>query len=123
MAPRPRNSKCRNRIEAEMGKTPGGRKRLEDADRKIHEYLEKKLVAKHGETDERERPGITGSRTQVVPTTEVPDTPTQAPADRQTDEQTDGRADGPVDRQTGRKTDGRRRTDRQATRQTDIQTG
>ena len=68
MAPRPHNSKCRNRIEAEMRKTPGGRKRLEDADRKIHEYLEKDLVAEHGETDEKERPGITGSKTEVAQT-------------------------------------------------------
>ena len=43
MAPRPHNSKCRDRIQAEMRKTPEGRKRLEDADRKIHEYLEKEF--------------------------------------------------------------------------------
>ena len=62
MAPRPHTSKCRGRIEAEMKKTPEGRKRLEYADLKVQEYLEKQLVADHGEKDERERPGITGRK-------------------------------------------------------------
>ena len=62
MAPRPHSSKCRERIQTEMKKPPEGRRRLEDAERKIHEYLEKKLVTEHGEKDEKERPGITGSK-------------------------------------------------------------
>ena len=49
-----------------MKKTPEGRKRLEEADRKIHEYLESKLVEEHGVKDEAERPGITGSKPEAV---------------------------------------------------------
>ena len=55
MAPRPHSSKCRERIQAEMKKTPEGRKRLGDAERKIHEYLQRKLVAEHGHKDEKKR--------------------------------------------------------------------
>ena len=106
-----------------MRKTPGGRKRSEDAYRKIHEYFEKKLVAEHGETDERERPGITGSKTEVVQAAEAPDTPTQAPTDRQTDEQTDGRTDRPSDMQTDGPTSRRTETDRQTGIQIGRQTG
>ena len=62
MAARPHSSKCRSRIEAEMRKTIHGRKRLEHADMKVQEYLEKKLLADHGEADEQERPGISGGR-------------------------------------------------------------
>ena len=52
MAPRPHSSKCRSRMKVEMRSTPDGRKRLEEADRKIHEYLESKLVEEHGSKDE-----------------------------------------------------------------------
>ena len=45
-----------------MKKTPEGRKRLEYADLKVQEYLEKQLVADHGEKGEKERPGITGRK-------------------------------------------------------------
>ena len=50
-----------------MKKSPEGRRRLEEADRKIHEYLESKLMEEHGVKDEAERPGITGSKTGVGP--------------------------------------------------------
>ena len=95
MAARPHSSKCRTRIEAEMRKTPSGRKRLEDADRKIHEYLERKLIAEHAETDERERPGIAGGTTDVGQATEVPGEHAQESSDRQMEDQTDGRGDRP----------------------------
>ena len=62
MASRPHTSKCRARMKVEMKRTPDGRKRLEEADRKIHECLESKLVEAHGAKDESERPGITGSK-------------------------------------------------------------
>ena len=49
-------------------------------DRKVHEYLESKLMEEHGPQDEVERPGITGSKSKVThdgtivaaPTAEVP---------------------------------------------------
>ena len=33
---------------------------------KVHEYLEKKLLADHGEIDEKERPGITGNDVEAA---------------------------------------------------------
>ena len=56
MSVRPHTSKCRSRMQEAMESTPDGRKRLEEADRKIHEYLESKLVEEHGTKDESERP-------------------------------------------------------------------
>ena len=56
MVSRPHASKCRARMKEEMKKTPDDRKRLEETDRKIYEYLESKLVEEHGATDESERP-------------------------------------------------------------------
>ena len=67
MASRPHTSKRRKKMQEEMKKTPEGRRRLEEAERKIHEYLESKLVAEHGVKDEAERPGITGSRMEEGP--------------------------------------------------------
>ena len=67
MAPRPHTAKCRLRMKDDMEITPEGRKRLEEADRKIHEYLESKLVETHGAKDESERPGIIGSRMPSKP--------------------------------------------------------
>ena len=37
---------------------------MEESERKIHEYLESKLVAEHGAKDEMERPEITGSKVE-----------------------------------------------------------
>lgn len=54
-------------MKEEMKRTPEGRKRLEEADRKIHEYLESKLMEEHGAKDETERPGITGSKSEAKP--------------------------------------------------------
>ena len=39
MAPRRHTDKCRQRIKEEMKKTPEGRRRLEETERKVHEYL------------------------------------------------------------------------------------
>ena len=64
MAPRPHANKCRKRMQEEMKKSPGGRRRLEEAERKVHEDLGSRLVAEHGEKDEMERPGITGSKVE-----------------------------------------------------------
>ena len=66
MSVRPHTSKCRTRMKESMRNTPDGRKRLEEADRKIHEYLESKLVEEHGTKDESERPGITGNKSEPV---------------------------------------------------------
>ena len=52
MASRPHTNKCRGRMKEEMKKTPEGRRRLEEADRKIHEYLESRLMEDHGVKDE-----------------------------------------------------------------------
>lgn len=67
MASRPHASKCRKRMHEEMKKTAEGRRRSEEADRKIHEYLESKLVAEHGVKDGADRLGITGSRVEEGP--------------------------------------------------------
>ena len=67
MASRPHTSKSRERMKEEMKKTPEGRRRLEKADREIHEYLESKLMEEHGTKDEAERPGITGSKPEARP--------------------------------------------------------
>ena len=55
-----------------MSKESGGGdeddpRRIEEADRRIHEYRESKLVDDHGAQDEAERLGITGSKVEVVP--------------------------------------------------------
>ena len=63
----------------------------------MHEYLEMKLVAEHGEADEKERPGITGSKPEEVQAAAIPDAMTQMQTDRQTDRSTD--------RSTDRRTD------------------
>ena len=55
-------------------------KDLEEADMKIHEYLESKLMEEHGVKDEAERPGITGSTSEAVP---KPSTETEPTADAQ----------------------------------------
>ena len=73
MAARPHSNKCRSRIEAEMRTTPEGRKRLEYSDMKVQEYLEKKLLADHGEADEQERPGISGGKAGSKQTKGVPE--------------------------------------------------
>ena len=67
MVSRPHTSKCRKRMQEETKKTPEGRRRLEEAERKVHEYLESKLVAEHEAKDEAERLGITDSRTEGGP--------------------------------------------------------
>ena len=67
MASRPHTGKCRKRTQEEMIKTPESRRRLEEAERKIHEYPESKLVDEHGAKDEAERLGITGAKVEVVP--------------------------------------------------------
>ena len=74
-------------------------------------------MAEHGETDEKERPGITGDRTEAT----------------QTKGQTDGRshesrhetvaADGAPDRRTDGSADRRPETDRQTSGQTERQAG
>ena len=52
MMPRPHTSKCRKRMEEEMRKTESGRKRIEEADMRVHEFLEEKLMEDHAEKDE-----------------------------------------------------------------------
>ena len=39
-------------MQEELKKTPEGRRRLEEAERKIYEHLESKLVEEHGAKDE-----------------------------------------------------------------------
>ena len=60
-----------------MRKTPAGRKRLEYADLKIQEYLEKKLVEDHGDADEQERPGISAGKAGKKKTKEKPEEKTE----------------------------------------------
>ena len=55
MASRPHTGKCRARMKEEMKSTPEGRRRLEEADRKVHEYLESKLMEEHERKDEVEK--------------------------------------------------------------------
>lgn len=48
---------------------------------KVQEYLEKKLLADHGEADEQERPGISGGRAGGKQTGGVPDVHAQTSTD------------------------------------------
>ena len=89
-----------------MRQTPSVRKRLEDADRKIHEYLERKLMAEHAETDEQERPGISGGRKSTKPATEVPGLRTQT-----ADNEPETRAVQEEDRPGARREPGRQSRD------------
>ena len=72
-------------MQLEVRKTPEGRRKLEEADRKVHEYLERKLMTEHGEKDEKERPGITGSMTEGVQTADSTDSSGRAPGNQTED--------------------------------------
>ena len=47
MAPRRHTDKCRARMREAIKSTPEGRRRLEEDDRKVHEFVEKKLLKEH----------------------------------------------------------------------------
>ena len=101
MAPRPHSRECRGRFETEMWKTPEGRKRLEYADMKVHAYLKKKLLANHGEVDEKERPGITGNDVEAAEN--MTDTGVPAAAEGQTDTRPESHTTEQEDKQAGKK--------------------
>ena len=60
VAARPHTKQCRARMKEAIKSTPDGKRRLEEDERKVHEFLERKLLEEHGDKDESERPGITG---------------------------------------------------------------
>jgi hypothetical protein len=97
VAARPHTKQCRARMKEAIKSTPDGKRRLEEDERKVHEFLERKLVEEHGDKDEAERPGITGAKVKrgrgsaVKPEQSAENPPPPGHQERQSLPQHDGR--------------------------------